>query len=108
MLDRCGMNRLDKRNNLRLCEEHCFEVVKKYYTVLDKNEIHSFPMTFNLPKAFSATSHLSGKQSTMSPNKGISRDRAIKRVLDEVCKSDQGDKSWAMACQHIFEIEAPL
>ena len=63
-------------------------------------------MNLNLPKPHSATSHLNNRQSIISPNKGIGRDRSIQRVLNEAGISGDGDKSWAMAFQQMIEVKA--
>ena len=73
---------------------------------LRKNGNCKIPVNLNLLKPHSATSHLNDRQSIISPNKGIGRDRSIQRVLNEAGISGDGDKSWAMAFQQMIEVKA--
>ena len=103
-LDRCGLSRDDNRNNLRICSNHEYEIIKIRYTLEYGGKEKGFMMDVLVPKAYIPSSILSTIQSRVSPNKGVGRDRMMARILRNAdCGEDENNdeessvyQSWAL------------
>ena len=59
-----------------------------------------------MPKAYTQNSIMSTVDSIKTENKGIGRDRAVARLLNEFNENKEANgrnNSWAMVCQQIFD-----
>ena len=112
-LSRCGLPKMDTRKELRICSAHATEKVKKTVTFAFNEQQLKETYEFTVPVSIGVSSSLTDA----SGSKGVAKDRANKRILDDVnstIKKGRETKNpvvrlkgevaeWAKTCQQLAE-----
>ena len=106
LLDRCGLRRNDQRKDLRICTDHEYEPLTKRVHLEHNRKKREILIVLSVPKPYTSSSIISTQQSRKTVNKGVGRDRMMRRLLgnitvvqDEYNNTSTPDVTgWAMEC----------